>query len=229
MRPRRCRVRAGLRRSLADLLVPGRAGSGRTRRRQGRLSAPPYCRTAPMCRLAGYRRSAREAMRIAAAAPRVRDGASGAPPVVRPHVRGSAGPMAGVVLRAARGRHAERGDRARDGRRPHRKGRRRVDRAAGRLDDGARVAGPVRAGGELGVDLDRALPRVPRALRPAAAADGAPRPRGAARVLGLVRVLQRREPRRLGPVGVPAPRVPARAHALGGVPAGPRRRRCGWR
>ena len=122
--------------------------------------------------------------------------------------------LAGVVLRPARA-----AGRAHDGaladrrRRPQRPRARELDGLQGRVDDGARLRRGVRADRQRAVDLAAAVRAVRAALRAAAAAAAAPRPRGAARVLGLLRVLRRLADRRVGPAGLSAAGVPARADA----------------
>ena len=83
----------------------------------------------------------------------------------------------------------------------------------GRVDDGARLRRGVRPGRQRAVDLAAAVRAVRAAVRAPAAAAAAPRPGRAARVLGLLRVLQRVADRRLGPARLSAARLPARAHA----------------
>ena len=75
------------------------------------------------------------------------------------------------------------GDRPGADRRPHRRGAGGLDRRPGRVDDGPRLPGRVRAQGQLALGLDHADDSVPCAVRRAAAAQhAAARPRGARRV-----------------------------------------------
>ncbi len=190
-RRRRARSRGGRRRrsrSRGAAVPPLRPGAAAPRDQRARLlpSAPTSRRRATAD---GHRGDAHRARQPRCARAR----GEHRPAYARAYLSGP-GPLAGLVLRAAAsGRtDAQRGDRAGHRRRPQRTRARDVDRAAGRLDDGARDPGAVRPRGQRSVGLDRAVRALRRAVRAPAAADAAPRPRRAARVLRLVRVLRRR-------------------------------------
>ena len=135
-----------------------------------------------------------------------------APEGLRARLPRRAGPLAAVVVPAAGARRAPpRGDRPGAGARPRPAGARGVDRPAGRVADGARLPGPVRALGQRAVGVDRAVRPVRAAVRAPAAAPAAPRPGGAAGVLGLLRVLRGGGARRLRAERLPAARLPAGA------------------
>ena len=149
----------------------------------------------------GYTLSAVAVTKIAASEPNV-SRETGAANVSRE--TGRHGPATAVLTRPApvagrspstfrpSRRTSQRGDRAGHRRRSHRPRPGDLDRAAGRLDDGARDPGPVRPCGECSVGLDRAVPAVRRSVPASATADSPPGPRGPARVLDLLCVLRRR-------------------------------------
>ena len=118
-------------------------------------------------------------------------------------------------------------DRRRGGRGHDRAGRRGVDRAAGRLEDGARRRGVVRREDPPeAVRLARVLPRLlPRSRRPPSAAlDAEPRSARAPRVHGLARLLRPRRDLPQRPARLPRARVPARPRVCGSASADADRR-----
>src|SRR4051812_39324193 len=151
------------------------------------------------------------------AQPRVPRGARKAPGVVPERLHEGPRPLAGEPVQR---RQEAQGARAALRRRPDRRGDGGVDGLPGRVDDGARVLGRLRAQGQLAMGLDPAHPAVRRPVRrlAAPAADAAPRPRRARRVRCVGRVLQRRADRDLGPAGLPAPRLPARPRPVDRAP-----------
>ena len=125
------------------------------------------------------------------------------------------------------GRSRRRG-RDREGGRHERRGHRGLDRAAGGLEDGARLPRRLRrAADQQRPGLARLLPALPaRARRPAPAAQPAqPRPARAALVHRLALVLQPRRHLHERAAGLPAAPLPARPHGLEHVARAARHRR----
>src|SRR3954454_8935614 len=161
-------------------------------------------------------------------APRGAARARGAPPDLRPRLlqEPREAPLAGLVLRGAGGPRPLEGDLAGRGRRPQRPRARELDGLQGRLADGARLCGGVRADRRRAVDLAPAVRALRPPVRPPALAAPAPRPARAAGVLGLVRLLQRLADRRLGAARVSAPGLPAGPDARDRAGAARGLRRC---
>ena len=138
-------------------------------------------------------------------------------------------PVAGLLLRqASPAREAGQGDRPGAAAGLQRRGARVLDRVPGRVDDGARLPGRLRAQGERAVRVDPAVPAVPVAVPAPAAADAASGPAGAAGVLDLLRVLLGGQHRRERPARLSAAAVPGGADDRDrgdAVPARPGRRR----
>ena len=161
---------------------------------------------------AGRELSAREALAIAAAVPRIRAEVGEHRDGLRarlPRRAAAAGSCRGSCRRRAAS--PPRGDRPGARRATATGACSRRGPARRSMADGARLPGPVRARGQRAVGVDRAVPAVRAAVRAPAAAPAAPRPRGAAGLLGLLRVLRRGGARRLRAERLPAARLPAGA------------------
>ena len=122
--------------------------------------------------------------------------------------------LAGQLLRTQR--QEDEGDRPDLRQRRHRQGHRGVDRPAGRVDDGARLPGRLRAQGQLAVRVDRADDPLPRAVRRSApaAAHAPPRPRGPLAFGVSVAFFNDANIDASVPLAYPLAALPARAHAV---------------
>ncbi len=160
--------------------------------------------------------------RSCASPPAIRAPASRAapPPQGGPlRVHQGAGPVAGQLVLA---HQAPDGAAAGLHHRLQRQGVPVVDGLSGRVVDGPRISGRVRAAGQRLVHLGAAVPAVHRPVHPVAtpADAAASRPARAARLLGLAGLLQPRRDRPVGPPGLPVHAVPAGAPDAAGVRQG---------